>query len=183
MLIQRHSDGGETLPRHVAVVLGSEATATDVCNIYAWCDELGVETTTVCLPDAVDRESYRDAVADLDPPVSVSGEDPGSESQESRRYLSYVGGREEVVEAFRRIAEDIEDGRLEPDDVGAEDIERNLAVPEDPDLLIDASGEGLSDVLVWQTVYSELSYVDELDKDAIIDCIEDYEERERRYGR
>lgn len=183
MLIERDTDGGETLPQHVAVVLGPEATATDVCNVYVWCDELGVETTTVCLPDAVDTESYSDAVADLNPPVSVSDDDSGSEYSGSRRYLTYVGGREEVVEAFQGLAEEIEDESLEPDEVDADDVERNLAVPEDPDLLIDASGEGLSDVLVWQTVYSELSYVDELDKDALLKCIEDYEERERRYGR
>jgi undecaprenyl pyrophosphate synthase len=56
-------------------------------------------------------------------------------------------------------------------------------VPGEPDLLVEASDDALSDVLVWQTVYSELCRVDELTEEALRRCVEEYGERERRYGR
>jgi len=182
MLTRRSGDEDGEVPKHVAAVLGGDARPSTVRGFYLWCEELGVETATVCLPDAVDRAPYDDAVADLDPPVrAVDG--PDGDVADAERVLSYLGGREEVADAIRRLARDIDDGNLEADDVDASALEERLAVPGEPDLLVDVSDGVLSDVLVWQTVYSELCYVDELTEDVLRRCVEDYAERERRYGR
>ncbi|MFW5984167.1 MAG: undecaprenyl diphosphate synthase family protein [Halobacteria archaeon] len=172
------------VPRHVAVVLGRDARPSTVRDFYVWCDELGVQTATVCLPDTADRGVYTEAVADLEPPVRVvEGDRDGRDEGADRRVLSYLGGREEIVDAFRRLARDVEKGDLSSEDVDADTVAERLVVPGEPDLLIEVSEFVLSDVLVWQTVYSELCYVDELHKDALRRCIEDYRERDRRYGR
>ncbi len=180
MLTDSAVDGGSDYPEHVAAVLGSDAPPETVRDFYVWCDEFGVGTATVCLPDTVDRSPYTEAVADLEPSVRVVEE--VGDADEGSRFLSYLGGRDELVGAFRLIAEDASEGRLGSDEVDAEAVEERLAVPGEPDLLIE-SGNALSDVLVWQTVYSELCHVDTLDRSSFVGCLEDYTERERRYGR
>jgi len=179
MLTDRLDDSPD-YPGHVAVVLGSDTSPATVRDFYVWCDELGVEAATVCLPYAADRDVYAEAVADLHPPVRTVD---GTETPEGSRFLSYIGGRDELVAAFRRIAEDVDEGRLSSDEIDAEAVEERLALPGEPDLLIEAAGEPLSDALVWQTVYSELCHVEEFDRSALVGCLEDYTERERRYGR
>lgn len=177
-LAQREDDD---TPDHVAVVFGNDARTSRVRDFYVWCSELGVETATVCLPGVEDRRVYSEAVEDLEPRV-IDGTTSGSESG-SGRYMCFMGGREEVTAALRRLAEDVDAGRIDSDDADSEAVEDRLGIPEEPDLLIDVSGDSLSDVLVWQTVYSELCYPDELDRQSLVGCLEDYEERERRYGR
>ena len=187
MLISADETGRRgDVPGHVAAVMRGTVDPSTVRDFYLWCDELGVEKATVCLPDVADREPYADAVADLDPPVRTveGGEDgEGDENADTSRHLSYVGGREEIVDAFRRLAADVESGCLSPDEVDADAVAERLAVPGEPDLLVEVSEPVLSDVLVWQTVYSELCYVNELNEETLRGCVEDYRERERRYGR
>ena len=72
--------------------------------------------------------------------------------------LSY-GGRTEIAHAARRIAEQVRDGQLAPEDVDEAAVARNLYLPDipDPDLIIRTSGElRLSNFLLWQCAYSEL---------------------------
>jgi undecaprenyl diphosphate synthase len=201
-MLKRSGDGERSkgdFPEHVAAGLGDSPEPATVRGFYVWCDELGVSRATVCLPDAVERGRYADAVAGLEPSVRVvDGRDAGGirskdagradatdgEADVSeRRVLSYAGGREEVVGALRGIAEDVEAGEISPDDVDSEGIDERLAVRGEPDLVVETSDGSLSDSLVWQTVYSELCHVEKLDRDALRRCVEDYRERERRYGR
>lgn len=181
MLTDRPDEDSPQYPGYVAVVLGSDIPPETVRDFYVWCDEFGVGTATVCLPDTVDRTVYSEAVADLEPPVRVVEE--GTDAGGGSRFLSYLGGRDELVGAFRRIAQDVSEGRLDSDDIDAEAFEERLGVPGEPDLLIEAAADPLSDVLVWQTVYSELCHVESFDRSAFVGCLEDYTERERRYGR
>jgi undecaprenyl diphosphate synthase len=88
------------------------------------------------------------------------------------------GGRAELVDAARRF----EGG-------GEEDFAKQLYAPEmnDPDLLIRTSGERrLSNFLLWQCAYSELVFSDALwpdfDHDELARALEEYSERERRFG-
>jgi len=92
------------------------------------------------------------------------------------------GGRAELVEAARRLAES-------GDDVDEETFARHLYAPgmPDPDLVIRTSGElRVSNFLLWQSAYSEFVFTDTLwpdfGPDEFRSAIEDYASRRRRFG-
>jgi undecaprenyl diphosphate synthase len=92
------------------------------------------------------------------------------------------GGRAEIVEAARRLAESGED-------VDEESFARALYAPEmpDPDLVIRTSGElRVSNFLLWQSAYAEFVFTDTLWPDfgpaEFRAAIEDYASRRRRFG-
>ncbi|NBQ51277.1 MAG: di-trans,poly-cis-decaprenylcistransferase, partial [Marivivens sp.] len=75
------------------------------------------------------------------------------------------GGRDEVTRAAKRLAYEVEQGRLSHKDVDAETLSRFLDthVLPDPDLVIRTSGEArISNFLLWQSAYSEYEFVDTL---------------------
>src|SRR6516165_7210281 len=78
------------------------------------------------------------------------------------------GGRAELVDAARRIATDVADGKLHPDQVNDRVLARHLYAPDmpDPDLLVRTSGEyRLSNFLLWELAYAELVFTDVLRPD------------------
>lgn len=102
--------------------------------------------------------------------------------------LNY-GGRQEIVEASRRLAENVAAGLLAPNDIDADTFAQHLSAPDipDPDLLIRTSGEKrISNFLLWQCSYSELVFIDRLWPDFsgedLADAVREYQRRERRYG-
>ena len=102
--------------------------------------------------------------------------------------LNY-GGRSEIVDAFRALYAEIERKQIRPQDITEEDIHRHLytAHMPDPDLLIRTSGEmRISNYLLWQIAYTEIYVTDRLWPDFrgahLLEAIEDYQRRERRYG-
>lgn len=102
--------------------------------------------------------------------------------------LSY-GGRDEIVAAARRIAEDAAAGRLSPSDVDESAVSGRLftAGLPDPDLLIRTSGEQrISNFLLWQLAYTEFVFLDVLWPDFTAEVFRDavaaYALRDRRYG-
>ena len=74
--------------------------------------------------------------------------------------LSY-GGRSEIVDAVRRLAQDCKDGKVQPDQIDEAVMEGYLfthGLP-DPDLLIRTSGEArISNFLLWQLAYTEMYF-------------------------
>jgi undecaprenyl diphosphate synthase len=102
--------------------------------------------------------------------------------------LSY-GGRQDVVEAARRIAEAAAAGQISPDQVDEQMVQRELmtaGIP-DPDLLIRTSGElRLSNFLLFQLAYTELYFTDTLwpdfrERDLLM-ALTAYQSRTRRFG-
>lgn len=103
--------------------------------------------------------------------------------------LSY-SSRWELTKAVSDIAADVATGKLAADSIGEDTVKRYLATSSmpDPDLLIRTGGElRISNYLLWQIAYSELYFTDTLwpdfDKDALLDAIEDFQSRERRFGK
>ena len=99
------------------------------------------------------------------------------------------GGRQEIVEAVRRIAVEAKTGVLDPSTVTAETISRRLYTGDlpDPDFIIRTSGEErVSNFLLWQMAYAELYFCDvnwpELDRMEFLHAIFEYQRRKRRYG-
>jgi tritrans,polycis-undecaprenyl-diphosphate synthase [geranylgeranyl-diphosphate specific] len=99
------------------------------------------------------------------------------------------GGRQEIVDAVRRIAVEAKTGALDPSTVTAETISRRLYTGDlpDPDFIIRTSGEErVSNFLLWQMAYAELYFCDvnwpELDRMEFLRAISEYQRRKRRYG-
>lgn len=102
--------------------------------------------------------------------------------------LSY-GGRQELLDAFRSLASQLEKGKISSEQITEEAISRSLytAHMPDPDLLIRTSGEyRISNFLLWQIAYTEIYVTPTLwpdfRKDEFLRAIEDYGRRERRFG-
>ena len=103
--------------------------------------------------------------------------------------VSY-GGREEIVRAAGRLAERVRDGRIDPEAIDEDMVERMLftrGLP-DPDLLIRTSGElRISNFLLWQMAYTEFHIASVLWPDFtrkdLFAAILDYQHRDRRFGR
>ncbi len=102
--------------------------------------------------------------------------------------LSY-GGRDEILRAAKKMAEQALNGEVDLDSVGNKEFAGLLDtgdIPE-PDLLIRTSGEmRISNFLLWQTAYAELFFTDVLWPDfdaAELDrALQDYQQRKRRFG-
>lgn len=104
--------------------------------------------------------------------------------------LAY-GGRAEIVDAARKIAEEVKLGRLSPDEIDEHSFERFLYTAhlpkQDPDLIIRTSGEErLSGFLLWQSAYSELCFLDvywpDFRKIDLLRAVRTYQRRKRRFG-
>jgi len=110
------------------------------------------------------------------------------------RFLNFAfayGGRAEIVDAAKMIAEKVRNGELKLDDVNESMFEKYLYTAhmpkQEPDLIIRTSGEErLSGFLLWQSAYSELAFLDVYWPDfRLIDllrAIRTFQTRKRRYG-
>jgi undecaprenyl diphosphate synthase len=103
--------------------------------------------------------------------------------------LAY-GGRAELVDAARRLARDVESGRLDAEAIDEKSLQDFLYAPDlpDPDLLIRTGGERrISNFLLWQLSYTELFFSDVLwpdfTKRHLVDAVLAYQGRERRFGK
>lgn len=103
--------------------------------------------------------------------------------------ISY-GGRAEIVDAARRLADRVARGTLVPEEIDEALLSSQLYTADvpDPDLLIRTSGElRISNFMLWQLAYTELHVTPVLwpdfDRERLYAAIEDYQRRERRFGR
>ncbi len=113
-------------------------------------------------------------------------------TKENKKYIlnfaMAYGGREEVVDAAKKIALAVKQGKLDIDQINEETFSRNLYFNDEPDLIIRTGGEKrTSNFLIWQSYYSEWFFVDkmwpEFSKKDFVMAIEDFKKRERRFGR
>ncbi len=103
--------------------------------------------------------------------------------------LSY-GGRDEILQMVRKIAEKVHSGVMTPESISMEVVSNHLytqGIP-DPDLLIRTSGEiRISNFLLWQIAYSEIFITETLwpdfGEDEFLAIIKNFQGRERRFGR
>ncbi len=120
-----------------------------------------------------------------------------AEAEESTRHNATLtltvavnyGGRQEILDTVRRIAEQVRDGTLDPDELSEESFQRHLQTRDLPDLdlVIRTSGEQrLSNFLLWQSAYTELVFVPTLWPDFTLEHLDralgEFRRRERRYG-
>ena len=103
-------------------------------------------------------------------------------------FCMAYGGRQEIVDAARKLIEDLEEGKIKKSDINEETFKKYLYTPDEPDIIIRTGGEKrTSNFMVYQSIYSEWFYLDkmwpEFEKQDLIDCIEGFRKRERRFGR
>jgi undecaprenyl diphosphate synthase len=120
--------------------------------------------------------------------------DSEATTRDNRRMTLQIafnyGGRAELVDMARAVAQQAADQTLDPGKIDEDVIVRNLYAPEAPDvdLLIRTSGEQrLSNYLLWQAAYAELVftplYWPDFDRHALRDAVAEFQRRTRRFGK
>lgn len=99
------------------------------------------------------------------------------------------GGRAEIVDAVRNLAEEVKAGKLKPSGIRESTVQRHLYVPDAPDvdLFVRSSGEQrTSNFQLWQAAYAEMVFMDTLWPDMtrvqLWEAIGEYQRRQRRFG-
>ena len=103
--------------------------------------------------------------------------------------LSY-SGRWDITQAARKLAQQVKEGKMNPEDINEDTFSASLSTAgmPDPELLIRTSGElRISNFLMWQLAYAELyftnKYWPDFGKEDLYEAILDYQHRERRFGK
>jgi len=102
--------------------------------------------------------------------------------------LSY-GSRQELTTAIRKLATQVKEGQLQPEDINQDLISNNLytAHMPDPDMLIRTGGDfRFSNFLLWQMAYTEIfltsTFWPDFRERELLEVISEYQKRERRFG-
>ena len=106
-------------------------------------------------------------------------------------YRTYrPSSAEEIADAAKRLAKDVRDGKITPDQIDEKVFASALYLPDipDPDLIIRTSGEKrISNFLLWQSAYSEFVFLDTLWPDCTEKdfnaALDEFAARHRRFGK
>ena len=127
--------------------------------------------------------------ADVQEAIRVAEEATRSYSDYFYNVAIAYGGREEILQAIRRIAEEVREGKIAPHDIDSTTVARHLYTADlpDPDLIFRTSGEErISNFLLWQAAYAELYFADVLwpglAKVDFLRAIRAFQSRNRRFG-
>ncbi|WP_435197182.1 undecaprenyl diphosphate synthase family protein [Natronomonas sp. EA1] len=185
-----------SLPTHVALVITErdllEPGAYDTLqSFFGWAFEYGADRVTAAVsvldPGAI--PTLQRAMEDLDAPreMAVRGPDDSEPADAPINVAIGLGGRAEFADAVRDIAERVDAGELDPEEIDESHVEESLVFREAPDLVIKTGAERLSDFMIWQSVYSELYFTDvnwrDFRKRDYLRALRDFQERQRRFGR
>tara|TARA_Y100000310_G_scaffold335338_2_gene417087 strand:+ start:8558 stop:9268 length:711 start_codon:yes stop_codon:yes gene_type:complete len=103
-------------------------------------------------------------------------------------FAMAYGGRAEVIDATKKIVEQIQKEKLNVNEINETTFADNLYLNSDVDLLIRTSESRLSGFLPWQSTYSEIIFLPnklwpEFEKEDFEACLQEYGQRKRRYGK
>jgi len=122
----------------------------------------------------------------IDEVESLTGGNTGLVLQVAANY----GGRWDIAQAARQLAERVLAGEMQPEEVNEATLAGALTFADlpEPDLFIRTGGEKrLSNFLLWQSAYTELYFTDilwpDFDRAALSAALQDYANRQRRFGR
>lgn len=141
----------------------------------------------VCVRFVGDRARFpADLRAEMERAESLTAECTGLQLAIAVNY----GGRWDIAQAARSIAEAVRRGEIDPEEVDEQAVAQRmmLAYLPEPDLFIRTGGERrISNYLLWQLAYTELWFTDclwpDFDRAALAEAIRFYQSRERRFGR
>ncbi len=130
-------------------------------------------------------QSIRDLLAEIENKTANYGD----------HYLNIAvayGGRAEITDMVKSVAQEVKEGRLLPDQITEETVSSRLYTSflpnQEPDLIIRTSGEArMSGFMLWQGAYSELVFVDvywpSFRKIDLMRAIRTYQRRTRKHGK
>jgi len=123
--------------------------------------------------------------AKLDETIQMSSRNTGMVLSLALAY----GGRYEIVDAVRRLAREVKEGKRTPESIDEQAISNYLYDPgaPDPDLLIRTGGDlRISNFLLWQISYTELWVTSvkwpDFNKANLHEAIREFSQRDRRFG-
>jgi undecaprenyl diphosphate synthase len=195
------------VPRHVALVVAEK----DLNNVEAykklgaftsWCSDLGVSRVTIYinrlrLGEEVNqklRSQIVQRISDYLPSASVAAsiysqdaQDLVNSDQAPAVSISIgYGGKNELVDAIRSIAQKVKDKEVRAYDISEETVSSHLIFKEEPELVIRTGENRLTDFLIWQAVYSELYFTEvnwaNFRRMDLLRAIRDYQKRKQRHG-
>lgn len=137
-----------------------------------------------------------EAIGDLDglPPRTLKALKAGIADTAQNDHMTLIlalnySSRWDLTHAVKNIAQESIDGKIKPHEITAESISNHLSTARfpDPELIIRSSGEQrLSNFLLWESAYSEFYftpvYWPEFTKEHLKEAIQNYQERDRRFG-
>jgi undecaprenyl diphosphate synthase len=204
---RRLLDQIQEVPRHVALVVAEK----DLNNVEAykklgaftsWCSDLGVSRVTIYinmlrLGEEVNQKlrlQIVQRISDYLPSSSVAAsiysqdaQDLVNSDQAPAVSISIgYGGKNELVDAIRSIAQKVKDKELRANDISEETVSSHLIFKEEPELVIRTGENRLTDFLIWQAVYSELYFTEvnwaNFRRMDLLRAIRDYQKRKQRHG-
>lgn len=181
-----------TLPEHICFMITEQDMLDAPGNLYLaaqWCRDLGLRSAMFHISTADPARLERclpllrkiSSIARL----TLHYRDEKEVSGEGMDVTVAIGksGRQEIAGCVRRMAEDGVDPALVDEDL----LESYLTFNYVPDLVIKTGGDHLTDFLIWQSVYSELFFLDVnwalLRKVDFLRALRDFQSRARRFGR
>jgi len=102
-------------------------------------------------------------------------------------FAMAYGGKAEIVDAAKKIAQQVKEGKIEISAINEDMFSKHLYISSEPQLIIRTGGEKrTSNFLNYQAAYAEWMYVEkmwpEFEKEDFIQCLEEYKNRQRRFG-
>lgn len=103
-------------------------------------------------------------------------------------FAMAYAGRVEIVDAVKKMIKEVQQGKLDPQEINPEKFKDYLYMKDEPDMIIRTSGEHrTSGFLLYQGDYSEWFFIDkywpEIEKEDVMNCIKQFKARNRRFGK
>jgi len=196
------------VPRHLVLVIAENDLDTPdaykrIGAFASWCDEIGISRVTVYinmlrLGEEVNQRLRSQIVQRIteslqSTSVAATIYSPDAPEKNSRQETTAMsisigyGGKKELVDAIRSIAQEVRDKELSADEISEDTISSHLIFKEEPELVIRTGENRLTDFLIWQAVYSELYFTEvnwaNFRRMDLLRAIRDYQKRQRRHGR
>jgi len=134
-----------------------------------------------------DRSSFPE---DLQQQIRQTESETGANQNMILNIAANYGGQWDIVDASRRLAQQVKDGAINPADIDAPLFAEHLSLGDspDPDLFIRTGGEQrVSNFLLWQLAYTEFYFCETLWPDFseadMSAAMAEYSRRQRRYGK
>lgn len=103
-------------------------------------------------------------------------------------FAMAYSGRSEIIDATKKIASMVKKGLLDIDEINQKVFSQNLYLESEPDLIIRTGESRLSGFLLWQGSYAEIEFLPkrlwpEFSKKDLVKCLQEYANRDRRFGK